>query len=139
MEQSLRDRILAAPDLKREAVYVPQWGFNVYVRTLTGAELDAWQASLVNFDGKRPRLQMANQRARLVVKCVVDEAGNRLFKDDEADALGRKSAAAIQVLFDAAQRLNALSDDLVEEMEKNSTSEPTDDSGSGSPAILSAP
>ena len=42
-ELSLRDRILSADDRKKEAVFVPQWGLSVFVRTLTGAERDDWE------------------------------------------------------------------------------------------------
>ena len=97
-EQSLRDRILSADDRKKEAVFVPQWGLSVFVRTLTGAERDDWEASIVQQRGKATTYDLRNVRARLVCKCIVDESGKRVFSDHEAEALGEKSAAALDLL-----------------------------------------
>lgn len=100
-----RDSILAADDLPRVTVEVPEWHGSVLVRSMSGEERDRWEASLIDADGER---NMANVRARLVALTAIDEAGNRLFSDDDADALGKKSAAALDRLFGAAMKLNAL-------------------------------
>ena len=42
-----REAILAAEDLPRELVEVPEWGGAVYVRALTGAERDQFEASKI--------------------------------------------------------------------------------------------
>ena len=110
------ETILAAADLPREMVTVPEWGGMVYVRTMTGGERDAWELSLT--DGEKRNL--SNVRARLAVLVMVDEFGARLFRDDQADALGEKSAAALDRIFDVAIRLNKLSQQDVEDLEKNS-------------------
>ena len=58
------------------------------------------------------------------------ETGKRVFTDDDADALGAKSAKPMQRLFSVARRLSALSEDDIEELVKNSESAPTDSSDS---------
>ena len=130
-EQSLRDRILSADDRKKEAVFVPQWGLSVFVRTLTGAERDDWEASIVQQRGKATTYDLRNVRARLVCKCIVDESGKRVFSDHEAEALGEKSAAALDLLFTVAQRLNALTNADVEDLGKASGIVQSAGSGSG--------
>jgi hypothetical protein len=127
---SLKQRILMANDIRRETVFVPDWNLNVYVKTLTGAERDAWESTIMSFDGKKTRMNIRNMRARLVVMCIVDESGNRIFSDAEAEVLGQKSAAALDRLYAVAQRLNAVSDADMEELEKNLAIIPSDDSGS---------
>ena len=37
-----KDAILAADDLPRETVHVPEWGGDVYVRTMSGTDRDAF-------------------------------------------------------------------------------------------------
>lgn len=96
--------ILAVQDLKKEAVAVPEWGGDVFIRTMTGLERDQFEQSL-SIDGQR---RLENLRARLLVKTLVDEHGVRLFDDADAEALGGKSAAALDRCFDVAQRLNGL-------------------------------
>lgn len=112
-----RDGILAADDLKREEVAVPEWGGSVLVSTMTGAQRDAWEQSLVA--GGKGKVDISNVRARLVSFCVVDEGGNRLFSDGDAEALGRKSGAALERCAQAAQRLNALTEQALEDARGN--------------------
>ena len=130
-ELSLRDRILSADDRPKEAVFVPQWGLSVFVRTLSGAERDDWEASIVQQKGKTATYDLRNLRARLVCKCIVDEGGRRVFSDHEAEVLGEKSAAALDLLFTVAQRLNALTNADVEELGKASGIVQSAGSGSG--------
>ena len=102
-----RDSILQADDLPKESVEVPEWGGQVWVRTLSGTERDAFEQSMVN---KKNKPNMDNVRARFAVLTICDEAGDRLFKAADADELGKKSAAALDRVFAVAQRLNGFSD-----------------------------
>lgn len=100
--------ILAAQDRPTERVNVPEWGGEVIVRTLSGAERDAYEDETLKTDGKSLVVNRKNARARLVARCLCDESGNRLFSDAEAVALGSKSAAVLDRLFGIAQRLNGM-------------------------------
>ncbi len=111
-----RDDILKAQDLPVEEIEVREWGGLVRVRGLTGAERDAFEQSIVERQGKKARMNLRNVRAKLVALCVVDEQGNRLFTDDDVEALGRKSAAALDRIFEVAQRLSGLTPADVEEL-----------------------
>ena len=57
---------------------------------------------------------------------MVDEAGERLFSNDDVVALGKKNASALDKVFAIAQKLNGLSAADVEELEKNSGSAQSD-------------
>jgi len=114
-----RDQILSADDLKRETVAVPEWGGDVLIRTMTGTERDAFEASLQG-GGKSGKINTANIRARLVSLTAVDEAGGRLFADSDMATLGGKSAAALDRCSAVAMRLNGMSAKDVEELGKNS-------------------
>lgn len=140
-----RDGILNAVDVQTEKVPVPEWGDDVIIRGLTGDELDNFQGSVrqfrPTFDGKGMEtvLIQDGMRAKLLVKCLVDEAGERLFTDQDAPALGAKNGAVIDRLYDVASRLSGLSEEEKAEMEGNSET-PTEDGGSTSslPATFSA-
>ena len=114
-----KDTILAAEDLGRERVAIKDWGGEVFVRAMTAAERDEWEAGLVAEKGADPTARMRNLRARLAVLCVVTEAGERIFADSDADALGKKSAKALDRIFEVASRLNGLTAKDVEHLEKN--------------------
>lgn len=128
-----KDAIFAAADTPTETVHVEEWGGDVIVRGLTAAGRDAFEASIQKREkdkrGKeRVKTDLTNFRAKLVVLCLVDEAGNRLLSNDDAVALGNKSAAAVNQVFDVARRLSGMSQEDVEEMEGNS--DETDADGS---------
>ena len=106
-----RDQILTAQDLPTVDVEVPEWGGTVRVRMMTGGERDAFEAGTITRHGKKIEQNLVNIRARLVALCVVDEKGQRLFSEADAAALGQKSAAALNRVFNAAQQLNALTEE----------------------------
>lgn len=116
-----RDQILEVSDLKTEAVDVPEWGGSVQVRTMTGADRDAFEDSMitVNPDGTR-KPNLVNMRAKLVALTVVDDAGSLMFGVPDIDRLALKSAAAIERVFNAAQKINGLGSQAEAAAEKNS-------------------
>lgn len=115
--QTMLDKkaILSAQDLPTKEVKVPEWGGTVTVKALTSKQRDEYEASHI-LDGK---VDLSNLRARLCVRCIVDKKGNRVFQDTDAEALGRKSGAAMDRVFAVAQKLSGLSDRDVEELAKN--------------------
>lgn len=110
----LRDKILGADDLKREKVEVPEWGMTLYVREMTGSERDQYEVGLIEKKDLPMSQRLENMRARLVVLCVVDDKGNRVFSDEDIEAVGGKNAQALTRLTDAAQVINKLSDEAIE-------------------------
>lgn len=108
-----KQEILSAQDLKTEVIEVPEWGGAVRVRTMTGSDRDTFENALFG-KGDKNRV-----RAWLVALTVVDENGHMMFSESDVDALGRKSAAALNRVFNAAQRINAISESDAKEMEKN--------------------
>lgn len=111
-----RDQLLSATALPREIVAVPELGGDVLVQGLSGAQRDAFEASMFKQRGKTRELQMQNLRARLVALCVVDEAGVRLFTDADVAALGQVRADLLDRLFSVAQRLSGLREQDVDEL-----------------------
>lgn len=117
-----RDSVLAANDLPRERVDVPEWGSGayVYVRSLTGMERDSWetycieQRAAYKSDSGFPGL-----RSSLLVRCLVDDDGKRLFLDVDVETLGAKSGAVLDRLWSTAAKLNGLTAADVDELKKN--------------------
>ena len=88
------------------------------------------QALIVNKLGK-PEESKKNMRARLVVKCLCNEFGERIFEDADMDAVGKLSGKSMDPLFWAAIRLSKYSKKDIEDLEKNSAS--------GQPELPSSP
>jgi len=126
-----RDAILAADDREYEVVPCPEWGGEVRLRSLTGAERDAYEQSLVQTRGKSREMNLRNARAKLVALCAVDESGKRLFTDADVNALGKKNAKPLDRLFDAARRLSGLSGDDVDRLTEDFDDAQSDASTTG--------
>ena len=127
-----REQILARKgDLPREVVPVPLWGGDVIVRALTAKERDEYEVSNLVKKGKNYEQNFANMRARLVVRCTIDEAGARLFNDKDVDALGDLLGAAVDTVYSVAARLNGITKADEEELARpNSDTAPGADSRS---------
>jgi hypothetical protein len=111
-----KEQILKADDNKTINVDVPEWGGSVIISTMSGFARDQFEGSLV---GKNGGTNISNVRAKLAAATIVDEDGNLLFTDKDVSALGKKSSAALDRVFEASQKLNKISDGDVEELAKN--------------------
>ena len=121
-----RDAILKAAALRTEEVRVPEWADpesgadTVLVRELRGRERDEWEASLAVLRGKQMVPDVANMRAKLAARVIVDSDLEPVFSQQDVNALGELSAAALDRVFEVASRLSGLNEKDLEEMAKNS-------------------
>jgi hypothetical protein len=115
-------QILEAQDLQVEDVEVPEWGGTVRVQGMSGAErnrLEQSWAGMSKNGGELSEQAWGNIYARLTAICAVDEQGERLFTSKDVEALGQKSALALQRVALAAMRVSGLSQEAVEDIAKN--------------------
>lgn len=124
-----RDEILAVDDRSYEEVDCPEWGGTVRLRSITGAERDSYEQSLIVQRGKSREMNLRNARAKLIVLCAVDEAGRRLFSEADVAALSKKNAKPLDRLFDACRKIAGLSDDDVDRLTEDFDETQGDDSG----------
>jgi hypothetical protein len=115
-----RESILNCVDFTTEVVEVPEWGGALTVKSLSGAERDRFEASITTMNNGVSAFKFENMRAKLVALSVIDpETKELMFTSGDIDALGKKSAAALQRVFNVAQRLSGLSPKDVESLTKN--------------------
>jgi hypothetical protein len=113
--------ILAAGDTKVTKEHVPEWGGDVYIKTISGSERDRFE------DGYNEQ-KMRNFRTRFLVLSICDEKGDRLFTDAEVEELSKKSSLVINRLFEKAWALNAFTNEAIDELGNDSTVVPSDGS-----------
>lgn len=131
-----KDQILGADDIAREVVPVPEWGGEVLVRGLTGAERDHFEMLMLKAQRSSNPADI-NLRAHLAALTIVGEDGERLFKSEgEVVRLGKKSGRALDRVFDVAQRLSGVGPAALELAVGNSGGATGDapSSASGSPS-----
>lgn len=120
-----KEDILKAEDSETIVVAMPEWGDEARMISIKGFERDAFEMR-VSEGGTE------NFRAKLVSMCLVDEKGIRIFNDNEVGELGNKNAKNLNRLFDVACKLCGINEKDVKELEGNSESATSDDSGSSS-------
>lgn len=110
-----KEQILAAEDMGLLKVAVPEWGGDIFIRVMTVGERDAYE----NEWQKKKETGVDDFRTKFLVRCIVDEKGNRLFDNGDVVRLSQKSARVMNRLWLAAMEHNNLSDDSLEEVAKN--------------------
>ena len=96
-----REQILAArhrEDRKPVKVSVPEWGGDVYLRVMTVADQVALSEDV----------KPAEMPVQVLLHCLVDEDGTRLFEDADAEALAEEDFPLVLRLFGEAAKLNGL-------------------------------
>jgi hypothetical protein len=116
-----KDDILGMDDIPVEEVIVPEWkGRKVLVSGLTAAGKNAYQASLVEIQGKNRKLKLEHSTAKLLVRTLVDAKRQPLFTETDIIRLGTKSAAVLERLGKIASRLSGMDEQENEDILKNS-------------------
>ena len=105
----LRDQILNADDRKSEIVDVPEWGCELEVRSLTGAQRAAFMEAAFDLETGQP--DFARIYPTLIIQtCHDPETGEPVFEATDRDVLNTKSAAVTERLAKAAMELAGLSE-----------------------------
>lgn len=131
MDFLTKDQILNANDVEERIVDVTEWGGKVLVRGLTGVQRDAFEKSCIEGKGKNREVNVINARAKLVAMAIVDpKTKEPMFTQKDVEALGKKSAKAINRVYEVATELSGIGEEEIEELTKNSESVPSDSSTS---------
>ena len=130
MTMLTREQILQADDIKTEVVQVPEWEGDVIVRALMGNARDKFEQGMIEQKGKKIKLDRVGARAKMCALSCVDEEGNLLFTEMDVIALGKKSSAALDRVYEVASRLSGLDEEDMDELVGNSESNQSDNSTS---------
>lgn len=87
---------------------------SVYLKPLTSAQRDNFEASVVGIDGKR---NLKNLRARLVSDSLVNEKGERI---GDPKSIGELNAKLVTAIFEKVMKLNGMeAEDSLDEAGKD--------------------
>ncbi len=126
-----KDEILGMDDIPTEEVLVPEWkNRKVLVCGLTGAGKNAYQASIMEFQGKTRKAKLEHSTAKLLVRTLVDRNRQPIFSETDILKLGTKSAAVLERLAKVASRLSGMDEEENEQLLKNSEAAQSVDSPS---------
>ncbi len=131
-----REQFLIKQDLQVEKVDLGN-GDVALIRQMTAKEKELFERSLtreVMRDGKTEvETSTDSFRAKLLIRTVCDKDGNLLLKQEDIPTLmNNMTAFRMELIFDAAQKINKIGEDEREQTVKNSESAEESDSNLGS-------
>lgn len=113
--RSLRDKILSSR-LPSELVYIEEWGGEVLVIGMTGAQRDEIDRMAMNAKGAAG---MQNLRSIIARMCVHDpQTRQALFTREDEGLIGELSGSALDSVLECAQRLSGIGADAVDREKK---------------------
>lgn len=98
----------AGSSIPTERVEVPEWGGHVFVRAMTAAQVDEFGAMAQAKGTKK------NLTALLVAWTIVNEQGQRVFDDHDAEKLGGFPYTVLDRLAKVALSLSGLANGVLE-------------------------
>lgn len=113
---SLKQTILGAKAEKPKEEWVEEWGTTVYLRVISGIERDSFESEVIGGGV----VNLHNISAKLLVRSLCDENGVRVFDDADSDSLGQQSSRVLRRLYEKAKKLNAIFEDDIADLKKNS-------------------
>lgn len=115
-----RDQIIAADDLPTEVFSVPEWGGDVLLRALSGAQREEIEIRSHKAKTSGDALGWKGLKALVLSYAIVDEGGKPLFpKPQDVAELAKKSSAAIERLFNHIMKMNAMTPEDAKELAGN--------------------
>lgn len=123
-EINSRDSLLAASKRRLHRFEIPELEGVVFLRSLSAADRLALRTKWAEAGTKGDSGSFEFQ-CTLVSKCLVDSDGNRIFKDDDAQAIGELDARVLDNLALEAVRISGLSQQAGDQAVKNSEPSPS--------------
>ncbi len=112
---SLSNKILSTVTTKSKAIDIPEWGGEFEIRELTASQRDQY-----GFDAtKDPANFSRGFSVRIIIDTLYDKEGNQVFTPSQAEQLSEQSGTLLADIAAQSQKLSGLSEDAVEEAEKN--------------------
>jgi len=121
------DDILNSNDFDIKKINIPEWGGDVYIKTMSGSARDTWE---LYAQSEIEKTSNVNMRAKMCVLTLCDEKGKLLFDDKQVSNLGQKSAKALDRVYSKAVELNKITAEEIEVIEKNLIADQSENFGS---------
>lgn len=131
-----RDQMIEAAKnarIERDKLLVPELGGEIWVRGMSGIERDKFEEGLRIRKGKRAgQSDLRNFRAQLAVRVIVDDQGQRVLNDLDADIFGRLPAGVLDRIITRCNELSGKAQEELDDLGNDSASPAASDDSSSS-------
>lgn len=119
--KELRKAALGAKDLTSKSVKVKEWGIEVHVFSMSGAERDEFESLCQEKveDGSAKIKDTRGIKALLVILTAKDKEGNPIFTKEDMPELQKKSGKVLDDIATAAQEVNGIGKKELEQLKGN--------------------
>jgi hypothetical protein len=100
--------ILSFEDLKPVPINIPEWNGKAFIRQLSAAQ----GLELGELIGEK---QTKGTNVKVVVFCLCDVTGKRIFRDDQATTIQSKSMKVLNRIANVCLRVNGIGEDSKEQ------------------------
>ena len=118
------EQIKKVDDRERQDVSVEEWGGNIRLRTMNGAERSVFEeqcSKQTKRVGREVTINIKGLKVLLLSMCIVDEEDEPFLRSPEGrELLETKSGKVLDDLFKVCQDMNGLKDEDLEGMAGNS-------------------
>lgn len=125
-----RDQILQAArnaKIQRDKLHIPELGGDIYVRGMSGKERDEFEEQNKFRKGRKAgQVDGRNFRAKLAVRVIVTEDGERILNDDDATIFGQMPAGVLERIISRCTELSGMTDEEVDDAKNGSASAGSD-------------
>jgi len=113
----LKEKIKAADDISRQRIEVPEWGVELEVRSITGANRAKLLQETTDDEGK---VIFGKLYPKLLIYSLYDPKTNELiFSEKDESWLMEKNGTPIEKLVNLAMGFSGLSEGSIAKAEKN--------------------
>jgi len=123
---TLKNQIFASNDLKTDVVDAKEWGIpKLSIKELNARERDEIAIKVKEAEGT---LEITDNKwyAMMISKSAIESNGERMFSDDDVDALLEKNSSVLRRIGEAVVELSGYTEKAVEDAEKNSSGDQSD-------------
>lgn len=110
--------ILNASDDGIEQLHVPEWGGDVYLKTMSGFQRDNWEIYFTS-ELEKGNGETVNIRASLAAACLCNDHGELLFSHKDIAELSKKSGKALDRIYSRCLKMNRITPQDIDELTKN--------------------
>lgn len=122
-KDATREGILAYKSKAGVIHKVEAFGGVIYFKEWTSTERDKFEGGLIVGKGKAQRVSTENIRAKMFIRSVCDITGKLIFDDSDLNDIGSLPAAEVEKVYAEIQKVNSVSDEDVDELARNSSSD----------------
>lgn len=115
-----REELLKGIFLRQESLDIPELGGRVILQEMSAPDYLTYQKFLQEDAPEKGQVNMQTAYAKMAVRGIVDEKGERVFQDEDVSHLARMPYRILGPIAEAFTRVNGATKEAQEEAVKNS-------------------